>query len=69
VNNLRDPATPYVGAVELHQKLGARSRLITVDQGGHLSYLFGNNTCTNNIATTFLVDGKRPPRDSFCPGT
>ncbi|TCC54231.1 alpha/beta hydrolase [Kribbella pittospori] len=67
VNNLRDPATPYVGAVELHRTLGARSRLVTADQGGHLSYLFGNNTCAKNLETTFLVDGKRPSRDTFCP--
>ncbi|TDX08301.1 TAP-like protein [Kribbella sp. VKM Ac-2566] len=67
VNNLRDPGTPYVGAIELHHTLGARSRLVTVDEGGHMSYLYGNNTCADTIETAFLVDGKRPPRDTFCP--
>jgi len=67
VNNLRDPSTAYVGAVELHRTLGARSRLVTVDEGGHMSYLFGNNTCADTIETTFLVEGKRPPHDWFCP--
>lgn len=68
VNNLRDPATPYVGAVELHRTLGARSRLVTVDEGGHLSYLYGGNTCAKDTVTAFLVTGKRPPHNRFCPG-
>jgi pimeloyl-ACP methyl ester carboxylesterase len=67
VNNLRDPGTPYVGAVELRRALGKRARLVTVDQGGHLSYLFGDNACADGIETAFLVDGKRPPTDWFCP--
>jgi pimeloyl-ACP methyl ester carboxylesterase len=67
VNNLRDPGTVYIGAVELRQALGGHAPLITVDQGGHLSYLFGDNTCADTIETTFLVDGKRPATDTFCP--
>jgi pimeloyl-ACP methyl ester carboxylesterase len=67
VNNLRDPGTPYVGAVELRRALGKRARLVTVDEGGHLSYLFGDNACGDDIETAFLVDGKRPPTDRFCP--
>jgi pimeloyl-ACP methyl ester carboxylesterase len=67
VNNLRDPGTVYVGAVELRRALGGRSRLVTVDQGGHLSYLFGDNACADGIETAFLVDGMRPPTDWFCP--
>jgi hypothetical protein len=70
VNNLRDPGTPYVGALELRRALGERARLVTVDQGGHLSYLFGDNPCADNIETAFLVDGKRPPTDQFrCAST
>jgi TAP-like protein len=67
VNNLRDPGTVYVGAVELRRALGDRARLVTVDQGGHLSYLYGDNACADAIETAFLVDGKRPPTDWFCP--
>ncbi len=67
VNNLRDPGTPYVGAVELRRALGGRARLVTVDEGGHLSYLYGDNACADGIETAFLVDGKRPPTDWFCP--
>jgi hypothetical protein len=67
VNNLRDPGTPYVGAVELRRALGKRARLVTIDEGGHLSYLFGDNACGDGIETAFLVDGKRPPTDRFCP--
>jgi hypothetical protein len=68
VNNLRDPGTVYVGAVELRHAIGGRSRLVTVDAGGHMSYLFGHNTCADDIETTFLVDGTRPATDWFCPG-
>jgi pimeloyl-ACP methyl ester carboxylesterase len=67
VNNLRDPGTVYVGAVEVRRAIGGRARLVTVDQGGHLSYLFGDNTCANDIETTFLVNGTRPATDWFCP--
>jgi hypothetical protein len=67
VNNLRDPGTVYRGAVELRRAVGGRARLVTVDQGGHLSYLFGHNACADNIETAFLVDGTRPRTDTFCP--
>jgi pimeloyl-ACP methyl ester carboxylesterase len=67
VNNLRDPGTPYVGALELRRALGERARLVTIDRGGHLSYLFGDSACGDRIETDFLVDGKRPPTDWFCP--
>jgi pimeloyl-ACP methyl ester carboxylesterase len=67
VNNLRDPGTVYLGAVELRRVLGDRAQLVTVDAGGHLSYLYGHNTCADTIETAFLVNGTRPPTDWFCP--
>ena len=36
VQGLRDPATPYDGAVAMRAVLGSRSRLVTVDIGGHV---------------------------------
>jgi hypothetical protein len=39
VQNLRDPATPYRKALNLRAALGDRARMVTVDVGGHGSYL------------------------------
>jgi hypothetical protein len=66
INNLRDPGTPYVGAVESRRALGHSARLVSVNDGGHLVYLFNDNTCANQTVTTYLVDGKRPASDRVC---
>jgi pimeloyl-ACP methyl ester carboxylesterase len=67
VNNLRDPGTPYEGAVEMRRALGDNARMVSVNNGGHLAYLFNDNTCANQAVTTYLVDGKRPASDRICP--
>lgn len=66
VENLRDPATPLVGTLEMKRALGAKARLVTVDQGGHGVFLFGENACGNNTVTTYLVTGKRPRPGLHC---
>lgn len=66
VQNLRDPATPLSGARELEQAFGDRARLVTADQGGHLAYLFKDNTCLNDAVTAFLTTGQRPAHDVAC---
>lgn len=66
LQNLRDPATPHVGGVLLRKAFGDRSRLVSVDQGGHGAYVYGGNACVLNVATAFLVDGKRPKHDLRC---
>lgn len=66
VENLRDPATPLPGAVELVAALGHRTRFVTVDQGGHGVYLLGANACGNDVVTAYLVDGVRPPTGFHC---
>jgi pimeloyl-ACP methyl ester carboxylesterase len=68
VQGLRDPATPYDGALELRALLADRSRLVTADVGGHaISYgIIGNvNSCANAEVTAFLLDGVL--RDRSCP--
>jgi pimeloyl-ACP methyl ester carboxylesterase len=65
--NLRDPVTPLADAKLMRRALGDRARLVTADQGGHLSYLFKSNQCLNNAVTTFLATGKRPHHDLACP--
>lgn len=67
MENLRDPATPLVGARAMKKALGPDARLVTVDQGGHGVYLFGENACANNTVTTYLVTGKRPRAGLHCP--
>ncbi|MFD9894636.1 alpha/beta hydrolase [Amycolatopsis sp. NPDC059027] len=66
VQNLRDPATPLVGARETRRALGDRARMVTVDQGGHGVYVFAPNACGNNAVNRFLVDGQRPAHDTAC---
>jgi pimeloyl-ACP methyl ester carboxylesterase len=66
MENLRDPATPLPGALELRAALGNRARIVTVNQGGHGVYLLTSNVCANNAVNEFLVDGRRPTHDSFC---
>ncbi|GAA3000203.1 alpha/beta hydrolase [Actinokineospora diospyrosa] len=66
VSNLRDPGTPYVGAVETRRALGQRARLVSVDDSGHLVYLYHRNTCANDLVTRYLVTGHRPATDQRC---
>ncbi|RSM84355.1 alpha/beta hydrolase [Kibdelosporangium aridum] len=66
MQNLRDPATPHRGGVMLKEKFGQRSQLVSVNESGHGVYVFDDNPCALNIATTYLVDGKLAPRDTFC---
>jgi len=66
VQNLRDPNTPYEGGVEMHAALGQRSRLISVDEGGHAIYGLETNTCATSAVTAYLADGVFPAQDRSC---
>lgn len=66
IQNLRDPSTPYAGALKMREALGARARLVTVDKGGHGSYLGTGNACGDRAVTRFLTTGQRPPGDTYC---
>ncbi|MFJ9773080.1 alpha/beta hydrolase [Kitasatospora sp. NPDC101157] len=65
--NLRDPATPYGGALKLRAAFGDRARMVTVDSGGHDVYLANGNVCGDAAVTDFLVTGRRPGEDVYCP--
>ncbi|WP_083647275.1 alpha/beta hydrolase [Kitasatospora sp. CB01950] len=67
VQNLRDPATPYAGALKLRAAFGDRARMVTVDSGGHRAYLANGNACGDALVSEFLATGHRPARDAFCP--
>jgi pimeloyl-ACP methyl ester carboxylesterase len=66
VQNLRDPATPLVGARAMRAALGDRAGLVTVDQGGHGVLGVTPNQCGNDTVLRFLLDNHRPV-DAFCP--
>ncbi|MET8544628.1 alpha/beta hydrolase [Kitasatospora sp. NPDC004799] len=65
--NLRDPATPYAGALRLRAAFGDRARMVTVDSGGHDVYRANGNACGDAVVTDYLVTGRRPARDVRCP--
>ncbi|MEU9502563.1 alpha/beta hydrolase [Streptomyces sp. NPDC048196] len=66
LQNLRDPYTPYSGALKMRQALGARARLVTLDHGGHGAYLANGTACGDRTVTTFLTTGRRPAHDVRC---
>ncbi|MBC2875353.1 MULTISPECIES: alpha/beta hydrolase [Streptomyces] len=68
IQNLRDPATPYFGALKMREALGQRARLVSVDAGGHGVYLGNGNACGDRKVTDFLRTGKRPGKDMVCAG-
>ena len=65
VQSIRDPATPYDGAAAMRSALGARSRLVSVEDGGHGIAFDGINTCADGFAAAFLVTGELAA-DAFC---
>ncbi|MDP9791859.1 pimeloyl-ACP methyl ester carboxylesterase [Catenuloplanes nepalensis] len=65
IQNLRDPATPYVGAQLFREQFRKRSSLVTVDGSGHGVYIFGSNPCALSVGTAYLVDGVMPG-DTYC---
>ncbi|MDX3692307.1 alpha/beta hydrolase [Streptomyces europaeiscabiei] len=67
IQNRRDPATPYSGALNLRAALGDRARLVTLESGGHGAYLGTGNACGDRTVTSFLLTGQRPERDTTCP--
>ncbi|MDW6060866.1 alpha/beta hydrolase [Streptomyces sp. FXJ1.4098] len=66
VQNRRDPATPYSGALKLRRAFGERARMVTADETGHGAYVVNGNACSDRYVTDFLVAGERPERDAFC---
>ncbi|MEC3957426.1 alpha/beta hydrolase [Nocardia sp. CDC153] len=65
VQNLRDPATPYSGALNLRRAFGDRARMVAVDAGGHGAYP-SPVACANEAVERFLTDGTRPESDLTC---
>ncbi|MEV4571531.1 alpha/beta hydrolase [Nonomuraea sp. NPDC049419] len=57
IQNLRDPATPYSGALKLLRAFGHRANMVTVDSGGHGVYLANGNACGDRAVTALLAGG------------
>lgn len=68
LQNLRDPATPWITGYGLRQALGRRAAMVSVDQGGHGVYLLTNAPCANDRTSAFLAYGTLPGHDQLCPG-
>ncbi|RZQ60581.1 alpha/beta hydrolase [Amycolatopsis suaedae] len=66
VQNLRDQATPYAGALRMREALGRRAVLVSVDAGGHGSYRSSGNACGDAAVTRYLLTGTRPATDVLC---
>lgn len=66
LQNLRDPATPWITGFGLRTVLGRRAVMVSVDAGGHTAY--GRGACATSAADSFLITGHLPPTDQFCDG-
>jgi pimeloyl-ACP methyl ester carboxylesterase len=67
VQNKRDPVTPYAGGLGMHQALGNRSRLLSVDApAGHAIAYLSKVACADDTVTNYLVDGTLPASDTSC---
>ncbi|MBB5082000.1 alpha/beta hydrolase [Nonomuraea endophytica] len=66
IQNLRDPSTPYSGALKMREAFGQRARMVSVDSGGHGVYLANGNACGDRAVTGFLTGGHLPRHDQSC---
>jgi len=70
-NTVGDPATPYAGALKLHQVL--RSSVLVTERNSGAHCVFANpqsmvNTAANDIGTKYLLTGELPAGDVSVPG-
>jgi pimeloyl-ACP methyl ester carboxylesterase len=65
LQNRRDNATPWEGAVGLKKALGDRAALVGVDNGGHYVYKVGSE-CADKQTVAFLGTGKLPAKQVDC---
>ena len=65
IQNRRDNATPWAGALRLHEELGGRSVLVGADNGGHYVYHTGS-LCVDDAVNQYLSTGRMPKQDLYC---
>jgi len=67
LQNRRDNATPWEGALDMAKALGHRAGFVGVDNGGHYVYGTGS-TCADQATIAFLTMGTLPAKPLYCPG-
>ncbi|MBO0820135.1 MAG: alpha/beta fold hydrolase, partial [Nocardiopsaceae bacterium] len=67
LQNRRDNATPWPGALGMANALGSRAGFVGVDNGGHYVYGTGS-TCADQATVAFLTRGTLPAQPESCPG-
>ena len=66
VQNMRDPATPYIGAHQMRAKLGQRAQMVSVNEGGHGVAFSNPNMCATQHVVDYLVSGTLGSTDAVC---
>jgi pimeloyl-ACP methyl ester carboxylesterase len=66
LQNQRDNATPYQGALGMVRALGDRGGFVSVDNGGHYVYAVGD-PCADQATVAFLTAGTLPATTLSCP--
>jgi pimeloyl-ACP methyl ester carboxylesterase len=66
LQNQRDNATPYQGALGMVRALGDRAGFVSVDNGGHYVYAVGDS-CADLATVAFLTAGTLPAKTLSCP--
>ena len=67
LQNRRDNATPWQGALGMARALGSRAAFVGADNGGHYVFNTGS-TCVNDATIAFLTKGTLPTKPLYCPG-
>ncbi|WP_207938591.1 alpha/beta hydrolase [Actinomadura darangshiensis] len=65
LQNRRDNATPWEGAIGLRKALGNGAAFVGVDNGGHYVYNEGS-ACADKATIAFLATGQLPGKDVHC---
>jgi pimeloyl-ACP methyl ester carboxylesterase len=67
LQNRRDNATPWEGALGMAKALGSRAGFVGTDNGGH--YVYGTGSaCADQATIAFLTKGTLPAKPLYCPG-
>jgi len=66
LQNRRDNATPWQGALGMAKALGNRAGFAGADAGGHYVYGTGSS-CADQATIAFLTNGTLPAKPLYCP--
>jgi pimeloyl-ACP methyl ester carboxylesterase len=67
LQNRRDNATPWQGALGMAAALGHRAGFVGTGNGGH--YVYGTGSaCADQATIAFLTRGTLPAKPRYCPG-